>query len=248
MLVALFLAALLVVAVASIRILVRFGFRTFAKVVLGFAALFAGFYGLVRLGGCTDDDHPALADEVVAGHHRLRHPTFDFAFAHPGDAFIANPELAEKMEPISGASCDAFVGKRGDALFAVCAVDGEVTSREELLAAVADVRRGMSRALAPRPGEVAAMSFGALASTFDAPADRRGTQALQALAQATPQTLADDVGYANGRGTAYVHLISRGMHLRIKLFTVERGLAMMIVVSSSDGVLDDVVTSFAPVS
>jgi hypothetical protein len=246
MLAALFLGAAIIVAVASIRILVRFGFRTFAKVILGFAAVLAIFYGLVRLGGCTDDDHPALVDEVVAGHHRLRHPSFDFAFAHPGDAFVANPELAEKMEPISGATCDAFVGKRGDALFAVCAVDSEVTSREAFYAAVADVRRGLSRALAPRPGEAAAISFGAFAASLDAPANTRGTQALEALAAATPLRVADDVGYANGHGTAYVHIVERGLHVRIKLFTVERGLAMMIAVSQSDGALEDVVASFAP--
>jgi len=245
MLAALFLAALIVVAAASMRLLVRFGFATFAKVIAGFAVLFAGFYALARLTGCTDDEHPALVDEVTAGHRQLRHPTFDFAFAHPGTGFVADPAVAEQIEPISGATCDAFVGTRGEATFAVCAVDADVSSREAFVAAVGDVRRGLARALAPRPGELTAMSFGAFASTLAAPADRRGTQALESLNAMTPLTIADDVGYANGHGTAYVHLVSRGMHLRIKLFTVDRGLAMMIVVSPSDGVLDDVVAPVA---
>jgi hypothetical protein len=39
--------------------------------------------------------------------------------------------------------------------------------------------------------------------------------------------------------------VSRGLHLRVKLFTVERGIAFMLVASSNGEVLGDVVTSFA---
>jgi hypothetical protein len=243
MLAALFVAVLLVVAVSSIRILVRFGVKTLVNVLFGFAVLLAGFYALARLGGCVDDDdQPALVDETLAGERRLRHPTFEFAFAHPGDDFLADPALADSMEPISGATCDAFISRRGDATLAVCAVDADVSSPDAFYAGVAAVRHGLARALAPRPGERSAISFGAFASTVDRP----GTQALESLAALTPQTIADDVGYANGHGTAYVHQVSRGMHLRIKLFTVERGIAIMIAVTASDGMLDDVVASFAP--
>ena len=63
---------------------------------------------------------------------------------------------------------------------------------------------------------------------------------LEGLSGAT--TVADDVGWDNGRGSAFLHVIVQGVHVRLKAFTIDDTL---VVLFATGGGLDAAVDSFA---
>jgi len=136
---------------------------------------------------------------------------------HPGAGYTPDRELAEQLEGY-WTTCEAY--HQAGAVLVVCAIEVEIASRAEFVAQVRGAERGVTNA------EIAA-----LPTLSDA-----GTK------------LVDDLGWTDGHGTAYLHFVMRsGVHVRLKLFTVDGGLAMLLVTSRDPDVLADVVTSFAPV-
>jgi hypothetical protein len=139
-----------------------------------------------------------------------------FELHHPGPAYTEDRALASELEGY-WTTCDAY--HQPGAALVVCAIEVSVTSRAEFFEQVRSAQRGVTRA------EIAALP------TFS----DAGTK------------LVDDIGYADGNGTAYLRFVMRsGVHIRLKMFTIEGGLAMLLVTSRAPDELADVITSFAP--
>jgi hypothetical protein len=217
-LIALFIVAGLVTLVGLIRMYARLGPRRFAISLAVIVGVVGAAIGIQRLTGCGEDEpRIALVDETVGGQRWLRHPRF--AFHHPGTDFVVNDKLVEQIE-VRASRCYAWTrGDRGELV--VCTIAEPVASREQWFARVAAARRCITRAISARPSVLAT---------------------LEDLASQAPVT--DDVGWADGVGTAFMHHVLRnGASVRTKLFTIPGGLALMLAVSSGDD-LAGVVASF----
>jgi hypothetical protein len=186
-----------------------------------FAAVGVGIYGVGRLAGCGDDNRDHLVAETTAGQSWLRHP-LGFELRHPGADFVADPALAARLEGSLTTTCDAFTNR--DAQLVVCTTEKAIHTRAEFVAEIDGARRGIAAAAR----QIAQRSPGYL------------TSGLEGLTGAT--TITDDVSWDNGRGTAVLHAIVQGVHVRLEAFTIDDTL---VVLSATGPGLDAAVESFA---
>ena len=193
----------------------------FVIALVCFAAAGVGIYGIGRLAGCGDDNRDHLVVETTAGQRWLRHP-LGFELRHPGPDWVADPAFAARMEGSLATTCDAFTNH--DAQLVVCTIDRAIRTRAEFVEQIRAARRGIAEAAR----QVAQRAPGYLFS------------GLEGLTGAT--TVADDVGWDNGRGTAFLHVIVQGVHVRLKAFTIDDTLVVLFATGSG---LDATVDSFA---
>lgn len=193
----------------------------FLIAVVCFVAAGVGIYGIGRVAGCGDDDRDRLAVETTAGQRWLRHP-LGFELRYPGPDWVADPEFAARMEGSLTTTCDAF--KNHDAELTVCTMDKAIHTRAEFVEEIRGARRGIADA----GRQLAQRAPGYLFS------------GLEGLVGAT--TVTDDVGWDNGRGSAFLHVIVQGVHVRLKAFTIDDTLVVLFATGSG---LDTAIDSFA---
>jgi hypothetical protein len=186
-----------------------------------FAALGVGIYGIGHLVGCDADHRDRLVVETAAGQRWLRHP-LGFELRYPGPDFVADPAFAARMEGSLRTTCDSFTNH--DAELSVCTIDKAIHTRAEFV----DEIRGARRGIASAARQVAQRTPGYLFS------------GLEGLAGAT--TVTDDVGWDNGRGSAFLHVIVQSVHVRLKAFTIDDTLVVLFATGNG---LDGAVDSFA---
>ena len=185
-----------------------------------FAALGLALYGIAHLAGCDRDDRPHLVAETVGGQPWLRH-ALGFRLRHPGASFVDDRAVAKQFETALTTTCDAY--SRADGMLLVCVIDDKIDSREKF----AEEIRGARRGLAEAARQLARRSPGYLFSGLDG--------------FGTVDTMADDVGWANGRGTAYLHVVVQGIHVRLKAVTI--GGTLVVLFANGNG-LDQTLDSF----
>lgn len=196
---------------------IRFLIASACFIVLGLA-----IYGIGHLAGCDTDQRPHLRAEMIDGTRWLTHER-GFRLVAPGPGLVADRATAERFESLA-MSCDTYLGPR--AVLTVCVLDEPIASRADLVRQLDGARRGAARAAE----QVARQQPGYL------------TSGLEGLVAGTVTTLADDVHWADGRGDGYLHLTSQGIHIQIKAFTIDGGLAVLLATGAG---LDGVVASFA---
>lgn len=219
MLLIIFVAACVVTLIGLLRLWrqVRLLVRLLVGMVV--ASIVVAAVGLVaRLSGCGERSRATLDDTQLSGQRWLAHPK-GFAFRHPGVGFVDNVELAEGFEN-PWTSCYAFTAHQPAAELVVCAIDTDVPDRGSFIDQVRGVRRGLAEALLV------------------------GHTPLTRATQITT-IVTDDLKWLAGTGTAFIHVgLGNGVDARMKVLTVNGGLAAMFVFSRTGESLGDVVTSF----
>jgi len=196
---AVFLVATIVVCIALVQLWRRLGARRFVVAMLWLASIIGGIALAIRVTGCAD---PPDRPELVRAGDKLRHP-YGFELLAPPSTMTADPSLANAIEN----GCSAW--HRADAELVVCGLDLEVHSRDELVADVAAVRRGIDRAADSLRTSVAIQT---MADTGDP--STHGSRSLETMASTFPQWLPDQITWANDRGDARMEATLVGATIR----------------------------------
>jgi hypothetical protein len=121
--------------------------------ILGCVALFAtGFVvALDRRKAppeLTAADRVPLVDETVNGQRRLRHPTLEFSFHHPGAAFAPSEKLADSMRaahPDNRFHYYGFMSDPASAVVLVAMMNEDVPTREAMVKELAELENSFSK-------------------------------------------------------------------------------------------------------
>ena len=120
-------------------------------------ALILGTIGVFAIGGLLARHHfhssPPLRpldrapfiDETVDGHRRLRHPTLDFAFDHPGPKFVSSQKVVDAMTAkTSGKELQYYGWLDEGTVLAIALTNEEIPDRETMVKELASMEQSFS--------------------------------------------------------------------------------------------------------
>jgi hypothetical protein len=216
-----FIIAAIAVLVAGLQLWKRLGTQRFAVTFAVFAALAGALVLLVRVGGCAD---PPALPELERDGSTLVHP-YGFEITAPPPELAPDPELEAKLGN-GYMRCWAWTNATSELI--VCGQEIEVTSRAQLEADIAAVRHGIDRAVGSmRPS----LWIDAAMQSIEAPPNMRGTAVLDAMARGTVHWQDGAISWSNDRGEARLSATVGDATIRVRLLTVDGGLAVVWAMS-----------------